>query len=261
MTWTSDCGTVRLYCGDCLDVLPTLEAGSVDAVVTSPPYNMIATTLPSGIYREHNHKLNAGYLSYSDDMSQPDYELWINKTCDQLSRVCRGTVWVNHKTRFIERQGRHLLRFITLPLFCEIVWDRGVSLTLNANRFAPSHEYIFGFNSPVYWDSSLNTAMTVWRILPERGVKDHPCPFPVEIPSRLIRATTQQGHCVLDPFMGSGTTGVAAVRLGRKFIGIELDPRYFEIAKRRIEGELKRFPLFQEIERQQQATLFADDRD
>lgn len=230
--WQSDCGAVHLYCGDCAEILPHI--GKVDAVVTSPPYNMIPKTRASGIYAEHSHKLNNGYESHDDNMTQSEYIDWMNRVVGLCVDCCVGTVWVNHKTRFIDRNASHPCRYLNFPLFSEVIWDRGGSLTLNANRYAPSHEYIFGFGCPVHWNRCNDTAMTVWRINPERNIDGHPCPFPIEIPHRLIESSTAEGHTILDPFMGSGTTGFAAVRLGRKFIGIEKEPKYFEIAKRRI---------------------------
>jgi DNA modification methylase len=64
----------------------------------------------------------------------------------------------------------------------------------------------------------------------------HPCPYPISLINKIIRHLTREKETVLDPFMGSGTTGVACKELGRNFIGIEIEPKYFEIAKRRIEN-------------------------
>jgi DNA modification methylase len=87
--------------------------------------------------------------------------------------------------------------------------------------------------------------MSVWRIAPVVS-KDHPCPFPVEIVEPLVRASVPKDGIVLDPFMGSGTTGVACVNLGRSFIGIELDPGYFDIAVNRITDAHKQADFFVE---------------
>ena len=76
--------------------------------------------------------------------------------------------------------------------------------------------------------------------------KDVPCPKPENVMQAIISRFTDEGETILDPFMGSGTTGVACARLGRKFIGIEMEPRYFDIACRRIEAEYKQPRLFTE---------------
>ena len=256
--WVSDCGTVTLYCGDCLEVLPTLEAGSVDITVSSPPYNMIPTTKPSGIYAEHNHKLNAGYDTHGDNMPQDEYEQWVRSVFQRCIDVSCGLVWINHKVKYQDKQGRHPVRFFPWPIHGEIIWDRGGSLTLNANRFAPSHESIYAFGEPHYWNRVHDTQMTVWRIQPERRT-DHPCPFPIEIPSRCIEASCPVGGVVLDPFSGSGTTAAAAIRSGRRFIGCELSVNYFDASKRRIIDELNRVKFLEPPKREVQRTLLEAD--
>ncbi len=254
-TWESKCGAVQLYLGDCLEVLPTLAPGSVDVCVSSPPYNMIPKRTPSGIYAEHSHKLNQGYSSHADNMPQDDYEKWVRDVFSECVRVCRGLVWVNHKCKFVDGQARHPVRFLPWEIHGEIVWDRGVSLTLNAKRYAPSHEVILAFGKPHYWSRVNDTKLTVWRIGPETSVDGHPCPFPIEIPLRCIGSSCPVGGIVVDPFTGSGTTGVAAVRLGRRFIGVEIDPNYFEIAKRRIQDELDKVAFLEPPKRKRQRTL------
>ena len=196
--------TVAIYHGDTEEVCQSL--GVVDIVVTSPPYNTISKTQPSGLFKEHQRKQNAGYRTYSDDMPESEYADWMRRLGGIWSDMTKGLVWINHKTRFREKQGIHPSTLFALPFHSEIVWDRGGSLTLNAKRFAPSHEFIYGFGAPHYWDNSINTKMTVWRINPETSIKWHVCPFPPQIPERLIVASCPEGGIVLDPFMGSGTT-------------------------------------------------------
>jgi site-specific DNA-methyltransferase (adenine-specific) len=233
---------ITIYCADCLEILPFIE--SVDVTFSSPPYNTIAATNPSGMMAEHNHKQNKGYDGFSDDMPEMEYQAWMRDVFGLCRAVSKGLVWINHKTRYREKQGVHPLAIFNWPFYSEVVWDRGGSITMNARKFAPSHEYIYGFGVPHYWDNAVNTMMSVWRIMPERDVKGHPCPFPVSIASRCITASCPEGGVVLDPFMGSGTTGVACIREGRNFIGIEKDEKYFQIAVERIRRELAQERLF-----------------
>ncbi len=128
----------------------------------------------------------------------------------------------------------HPARYLPWPIHSEIIWDRGGSLTLNANRYAPSHEGIYAFGLPHYWDRCNDMEMSVWRIPPETKVDGHPCPFPVVIPLRCIESSCPLGGTVLDPFAGSGTTGVACIKSERQFIGIEKDPAYFDVMRNRI---------------------------
>lgn len=110
-------------------------------------------------------------------------------------------------------------------------------MALNCGRYAPSHEYWFAFGKPEKWDNRNNSLMSVWRIAP--GIEkdqdnDHPCPYPEKLVKPIIESCVYE-RGLIDPFMGSGTTGVACAKLGRKFIGIEIEPKYFNIACKRIE--------------------------
>jgi modification methylase len=232
-----------IYHGDCLDVMDAWpECFRVDITVSSPPYNTISAVAASGMMRESSHKQLAGYLSHADDMPEESYAAWMRDVFSRCRHVSMGLVWINHKTRYRDRSGIHPLAIFPWPFYSEVVWDRGCSVTLNARKFAPSHEYLYAFGVPHFWDNSLNTNMTVWRINPERGIPDHPCPFPAELASRCIAASCPPSGTVLDPFMGSGTTLVAAKRLGRKAIGIEREEKYCEIAARRLsQGALDLF--------------------
>lgn len=224
-----------IYHGDCREVMASLT--EVDITVSSPPYNQIAATNPSGMFTEANHKQNKGYASHSDDLPEREYQEWMRDVFGMCLKISTGIVWVNHKTRFRDKAGIHPVHIFPWPFYSEIIWDRAGSVTLNARKFAPSHEFIYGFGVPHYWDNSINTNMTVWRQIPERDVKGHPCPFPVEIPILLIKASCPIGGTVLDPFAGSGTTMVAAKQIGRKAIGIELCEAYCEIAAKRLQQE------------------------
>lgn len=230
-------GQCRLICGDCLKVLPTLAAESVDAVVTSPPYNTLPTSgKASGIHGK-NKWIERAASGYFDDRPEPEYQAWLVSILTECVRCCAGLVWVNHKVRYRDGQAIHPARFLPFPIYIEVIWDRRGSMALNCKRFAPSHETLLAFGSPAWWNDEHNGLMSVWQIGFDRDGNDHPCAYPIEIATRPIRSSCKPGGVVLGPFMGSGTTGVAAVRLGRKFIGIEIEPRYFDIACKRIADE------------------------
>lgn len=240
-------GNATLYLGDCKDILPSLKA---DAVITSPPYNTLnPDAKPSGLHAERKSGINifmAKQGGYFDQMPELEYQKWQR---DCLNMFCESApiVWINHKTRYRDGVGIHPLTFYTgHPLFAEVVWDRGGSMALNCGRFAPSHEYLFGFGKPKTWDNDVNKMLSVWRISPgadKSSDNDHPCPFPLALVKPIIKACVADGGCI-DPFMGSGTTGVAAMQMDRKFIGIEREPKYFEIACRRIEDAQRQAKLF-----------------
>lgn len=236
---------VRVIHGDCLDVLSTLADGSVDCVVTSPPYNTLPTrNNPSGL---HGPKGGRGAWvakasgGYADDMPEEDYQGWLRSVVVECLRVCRGLVWVNHKVRYRDGAAIHPARFLPFPIYSEVIWDRGGSMALNCKRYAPSHECLLAFGNPQFWDDAHNTRMSVWRIAPRKGT-DHPCAFPLEFALHPILSSCPRDGLVLDPFAGSGTTGVACMKSGRRGLLVEKDARYIPVIERRLAAAAT--PLF-----------------
>lgn len=230
-------GDATLYLGDCLDILPTLAPNSAAMAVTSPPYNIVREW--SGGGQASNLKsLEARYnIWYDDAIDEPIYQEQQKRLVSELLRACSGSVFYNHKVRYaLHRRGQiyHPIDWLRgFPLWCEIIWDRGGGLGGNSKRPIVSDERIYMIGAPSVWNGA-NSLTTVWRIPPVH-VEGHVCAFPVEIPTRAIQLASLPGDAVIDPYMGSGTTGVACAQLGRQFIGIEIEPRYFDIACRRIE--------------------------
>lgn len=244
-------GDATLYLGDCREILPTL--GKVDAVVTSPPYNTLPPSAKaSGLHAKRksgrNLWLEKASTGYADQRPENEYQRWLNGILVQCAECSRGLIWVNHKVRYRDGEAIHPVRMIPLPVYAEIIWNRGGSMALNCKRFAPSHEGIWAFGTPHYWDDKNNTLMSVWDIphAQRDADNDHPCPYPESIIRPLIESSCPPQGIILDPFMGSGTTGVACANLGRKFIGIEIEPRYFDIACKRIEEAYRQPRLFDE---------------
>ena len=229
---------VKVIHGDCLDVLRAMPDGCVDAVVTSPPYNQLGErgTTGGGMMKRNGFMLKAKQIGYADDMPELEYQAFVAEVVTQCLRVSSGLVWVNHKTRYRDGVGIHPLEFLRFPIYSEVVWDRGRSMALNCKRFAPSHELLYAFGKPGFWNNSSNTLMTVWRISPQRedGGRGHPCPFPVELPRRCIASSSRPGDLILDPFGGSGTTAVAALHEGRRCLIVEKDAGYCDIIRRRV---------------------------
>ena len=226
---------IRVILGDCLEQLRNLRTNSVDVVVTSPPFNTLPTTSkPSGIF-SRNKWLEKTQRGYADSRPENEYQAWLADVLRECSRVSKGLVWMHHKLRVREKQAIHPIRFISAPLYTEVIWDRGISMSLNAKRFSLSHDYLLAFGQPHFWDSTVNALMSVWRIAPRQREKtSHPCPWPLEIPRRLIRSSCPPGGKVLDPFCGVGTTAIAAIREGCRFVGFELDKGYLREAERSI---------------------------
>jgi len=231
--------TYTLHCGDCLAVMRGMESGSIDCVVTSPPYNQnIDKFMPSGMQKAWRwaDKISSGYF---DSMPEEQYQAWQVEVLTELYRVVRdgGSVFYNHKIKWRDGKLIHpidIVRQSPFDLRQEIIWRRDGSLTLNARMFAPCDERIYWLRKGRHdWNQACVGYMSVWNINSVKS-KDHACAYPVEIPRRCILATTQPGMTVLDPFCGSGTTGVACEMEGRNFVGIELDANNVELSRRNL---------------------------
>jgi len=218
---------IVIYCGDCREILPGLP--KVDLVFTSPPYNL------SGGSGTAWGRLKKGYLSHSDAMPKSEYVAWqqgvVSLCWDALSE--HGAIYYNHKA--IAKGNETLLptRLIPagVPIRQVIIWDRGSGFQRTHWHYVPRSEWILLCAKEGYRLSALDK-FDVWRITPTSG-DDHPATFPVELPAMAI-SSSANCETILDPFMGSGTTLVAAKNLGRRAIGIEIEERYCEIAARRL---------------------------
>lgn len=236
-------GDATLYHGDCLEILPRLDR--VDAIVTSPPYNLNKRASGGG-------SSNKTYDEwYPDDMPEQEYQGWQKAVIKQLMAVCRGSIFYNHRLRYawhsrnkfrVESNTYNPWDWLSdYPLWCEIVWHRGGTTGHANGRYRLADERIYQLGKPVVFIDKGYT--TVWKINPTKN-DGHVCSFPIELPTRCIETSTKPTSTVLDPFMGSGTTGVACANLGRKFIGIEIERKYFDIACERIDAVYAQGRLF-----------------
>ena len=238
-------GDATLYHADCLEVLPTLS--EVDLVVTSPPYNLGGSR--GGTNDKSPSKgMLMGYSEHDDDMPHEQYVAWQQ----DVLRACwgalsdTGAIFYNHKVR--QKAGLALLPTELnpgLPLRQIVTWDRSIGMNWAFTHFVPACEWILILCKPAFrlLDKTVSSWTDVWRFPPEHHSKvGHPCPFPVELPRRCIGSTS--AALVVDPFMGSGTTGMACAELGRSFVGIEKDRKYFDIACERIAAAYAQGRLF-----------------
>jgi modification methylase len=216
-------------------MLNQIEDESIDTIVTSPPYNKSffnKTTYNNQIWKGFEIK----YASYSDDMPIEDYEKWMIDFLHLCMKKLKhgGSLFFNHKPIRHDNQIYHPIKFILesgVNIYQEIIWDRKVSPNLRNDVLSPCTERIWWITKGkprVYKDNVEEAYRTeVWGIPPRGGI-DHPAPFPVELPLNCILLTTQPGDVVLDPFLGSGTTGEACLMSNRSIIGIEMDEGYFK---------------------------------
>jgi len=229
---------IEIYNADCLDVMREMEDGSVNLVFTSPPYNLGEPKKGSMFSTKEGTRLE--YNKYSDTMPDEDYKCWqheILKTCYALIGE-DGAIFYNHKPRIQNKVYDSRRNLIPFNILQEIVWDTTSMFNYNGAFFVPHTERIFVIAKDGWRPTrEYVTCGEVWKFVPDK-TNDHPATFPLDLAKRVVLSGGNEGNTVLDPFMGSGTTGVACVQTGRKFIGIEIDESYYNIAKRRIEEAL-----------------------
>lgn len=244
---------MKLINGDCLEVVKNIK--NINLVITSPPYNV---DLGNNKYNKNHYSL------YNDNKEHSEYILWLRDIFFNVHKVLNtgGRVCINigdGKNGAVPTTS-DVISFMCkdigfLPM-AHIIWNKkhtsartawGSWMSPSCPSFPTPFEHILVFaknsralkrkgETDLTKEEFVEFATSLWEFAPEKNAKiiGHPAPFPIELPYRLIKMLSYVGDVVLDPFMGSGTTGVACKNLNRKFIGIELDKKYFEIAKERI---------------------------
>lgn len=207
-------GDATLYLGDCADILPTI--GMVDAVITDPPYGI----------NENDRKIaSRGKLAVARDYGVVDWDK-SPVSQDLIDQIRQAATW----------QAIFGGNYYTLPPnSCWLVWDK-----LNGKNDFADCELAW-----TNWPKAVRRLQWLWNGMIRQGNEErfHPTQKPLEVMKWVI-GLCPKADLVLDPFMGSGTTGVAAMQMGRQFIGIERDERYFEIACKRIERAIAQGQLF-----------------
>ena len=214
-------GDATLYCADCMDILPTL--GKVDAVITDPPFGVGNFVQISGNVRGEEVLWNE---------STPVQEFF-----EEIKRISKHRViWGANYFNCFEGAGG-------------LVWIKNQPMPNMSKAEMAS----------VSWGNKVELINLTWTNYVNTKESSHPCERPVLLYKWCIEQVPQQPQTILDPFMGSGTTGVAAIQLGRRFIGIEREPKYFDIACQRIEQAVAQGQLFiPERKKQTQESIFND---
>jgi len=206
MTHWTTIGDCKLACGDCLEILPELESGSVDAVVTDPPYGV-----------------DYGYKGHDDN--REEFLALVPLWHKALIAACRGPVAVSCGIR-----NTH----VWPACHWMLCWRKTFSVSrspFGSNNWEP----VLVYNKGRHGDRRSDYFEATF--IHDKLAAQHPCPKPIAWANNIISIVSVREETILDPFMGSGTTGIACIRTGRKFIGIEKEPKYFDIACKRIENE------------------------
>ena len=252
---------VKLFCGDCLQILPQFPDSSIDMVFADPPYFLSngGITCHSGkmvlvdkgnwdVSRgvEENHKFNLDWLSECQRVLSENGVIWVS-----------GTAHVIFSVGFAMQQ-------LGFKILNDIIWFKpNASPNLSCRYFTHSTETVIWaaknkksrhtFNYELMKQISNGKQMrNLWEISPsqpkEKIYGKHPTQKPLKLLERILLASTHEGDVVLDPFNGSGTTSVASLKLGRRYTGIELSEEYLELTVSRLQDELKA-PRLQLVEK------------
>jgi site-specific DNA-methyltransferase (adenine-specific) len=237
-------GDAVLYLGDCLEILPTLP--KVDAVITDPPYGVgfsgkVAKQRDGGVSRSVG-----GYESTTDT---PDYvfRAVVPAIVTALDIAKRGAITPGTRCLWSYPAADAMGAFYS-----------AAGTGLSNWGFKCSQPILYYGNCPYLAAGLGGRSDSCGQTYPnDANETGHPCAKPLPQMLWLVGRASLESETVLDPFMGSGTTGVACAQLGRKFIGIEIEPKYFDIACRRIEQAYAQGKLFQEPPpKQEQASMF-----
>ncbi len=239
----------KIINGDCLEVMKQIPDKSIDLVVTSPPYNLKNST-GNGMKdgrggKWKNAALQKGYTHHSDCMPHDQYVKWQRECLTEMMRVIndKGAIFYNHKWRVQNGVLQDRQDIISgFPVRQIIIWKRKGGINFNAGYFLPTYEVLYLIaKSKFKLAKGANSFGDVWEFAQDMNNK-HPAPFPVSLIERCISST--DAKIILDPFMGSGTTAVAAMFLKRDYIGIDISPEYCRMSKERIRKNKIRNELF-----------------
>ena len=226
----------KVHAGDCIDLMSKMPAGSVDLIVTSPPYNLMDRAKGRKFGSQWpNASIVEGFTTHDESMPHDEYVAWQRECLHAMMRVLddTGAIFWNHNWRIrdglLEDRADILDGF---PVRQIIIWARSGGLNFQPTHFLSTYQLIYLIAKPGFrLAPKANAHGDVWYI-PQEMNNPHPAPFPVPLALRCVESTTAQ--IILDPFMGSGTTGVAAVMAHRDWIGIDISEEYCESARERI---------------------------
>lgn len=239
---------IDLYQGDCLEIMKTIPDKSIDCIITSPPYNM-CLRVHSGKYmsrwgwKGNIGSFSAKYEGYKDDLPMDEYfkfqDEFISKALQVTDLMFYNIQMITgNKVALLQLIGKYAEKIKEI-----IIWNKGYGQPAMQNGVLNSqYEFIIVFQNSKPYNRSFDTALfdrgtlsNVWDIKRERNnlIK---AGFPQELVKKILKNFVKDGSIILDPYMGSGTTGIVCKELGYNFIGVELDKEMFNKAKDRIDN-------------------------
>lgn len=224
---------IDLKHGDCLELMKNIPDGSVDLVLTDPPY-MIAT-VGAGIYKQADKQ----YVKELDGIKDGFDEKVLDENCRVMKKI-------NVYFFCSQKQIIPLIDYFVKKKNCNwniLSWHKSNPVPACGNKYLTDTEFVLFFREKgvkIYGEYETKFTYYVTPLnQKDKKQYEHPTIKPIKILQNLIVNSTLKNGVVLDCFMGSGSTGVACVNTNRRFIGIELDDKYFNIAKQRINAAIR----------------------
>lgn len=244
----------KIYQGDALELLKQLEDNSIDLIIFSPPYNKHG--LRNGGRPVTNNNLKSASsqnnwvqsIPYGgdyniDNMKEEDYERWQVEILNECYRVLKqdGSIFYNHKNRLFQGEVYSPYKWLyqsKLKVHQEIIWDMGSTPIQAPIRWLPTTERIYwltkGKETRFYRNINGEFKTEVWRINKETR-KNHPAPYPIKLIDTILDGfPSDEKLIVLDPFVGSGTTAIAAIKKGYDYLGFDKFQEYVDLTNDRI---------------------------
>lgn len=249
--------SIKLFHGDCLQLLPQFPRNSIDVIFADPPYFLSNGGITCHAGRMVSVNKGKWDVSHGIEESHKFNLAWLSECQQVLTK--NGVIWVSGTAHIIFSVG-FAMQQLGFKILNDIIWFKpNASPNLSCRYFTHSTETVIWaaknqkskhtFNYELMKQISNGKQMrNLWEISPpqprEKAYGKHPTQKPLKLLERILLASTNEGDVVLDPFNGSGSTGIAALRLGRKYIGIEVSEEYLNLTIKRLEDEL-RSPRFQ----------------
>ena len=225
--------------GDCLEVMRSFEAKSVDFVITSPPYNV-----------GNNNMTEGKYGKYEDKKTKEEYYKWLKEVIDECLRITKSHIFFNiqmlsdNKVSVLQLMGDYRDKIKDI-----IIWNkRQVAPAIEPGVMNSKFEFIIIFSDSTPEKRKFDEASFAGNFdnviegknasQENKWADKHKAIFPVYLPETIIRKFTKEGDLILDPFMGIGTTARACRNTDRNYVGIEINPEYIAIAEDRLRQEI-----------------------
>ncbi len=244
--------SIKLFHGDCLKILPQLPRSSIDMIFADPPYFLSNGGITCHAGRMVSVNKGDWDISHGIEESHKFNLAWLSECQQVLTK--NGVIWVSGTAHIIFSVG-FAMQQLGFKILNDIIWFKpNASPNLSCRYFTHSTETVIWaaknkkskhtFNYELMKQLSNGKQMrNLWEISPpqpkEKAHGKHPTQKPLKLLERILLASTNEGDVLLDPFNGSGSTGIAALRLGRKYIGIELSEEYLGLTIKRLEDELR----------------------